>query len=78
MAVSTIKINNDKKEAFMSKHNFTEQDIKNLIRYEEVRRSGRYNMDEWLIFMTQTNSNGGKILAIWIRNNYGEFLNILE
>ena len=78
MGVSSIRINESKKEAFMSKHGFTEADIRNLIKYEEVRRGGQYNMQEWLIFMAQMNINGGSKLAGWIRYNYKEFLAILD
>lgn len=69
-----------KKEKFLEKHGLTEQDYKNLIRYEETRQSGGMNMFEYISFMRNFNVNGGERLAQWIlfENNYGEFLETLK
>lgn len=68
-----------KKQEFLTKHNLTDIDYRNLIRFEEVRQSGIYNMHEYLSFMSKNNINGGTKLANWIMedNNYEEFLETL-
>ena len=68
------------KQEFLKKHDLTEQDYKNLIRYEELRQSGVMNMFEYIVLMRNYNVNGGEKLAKWILfdNNYGEFLETLE
>lgn len=68
-----------KKQEFLTKHNLTDIDYRNLIRFEEVRQSGIYNMYEYLSFMSKNNINGGTKLANWIMedNNYEEFLETL-
>lgn len=67
------------KQEFMAKHDFNDLDYRNLIRYEEVRRSGIFNMYEYLELMKRINLNGGKRLADWIEKagNYEEFLSTL-
>lgn len=69
-----------KKEQFLEKHDLTERDYKNLIRYDEVRQSGGMNMFEYISLMRNFNVNGGEKLAQWIMfdNNYGEFLEVLN
>lgn len=68
------------KEQFLEKHEFNEQDYRNLIRYEEARKGGKMNMIEYLNFMREFNINGGKRLARWIltTNNYFDFLETLK
>jgi hypothetical protein len=68
------------KQEFLKKHSFTELDYRNLKRYEEVRRTGKMNMFEYLNFMREFNVNGGKKLAQWILtgDNYSDFLETLE
>lgn len=68
------------KEQFLRKHNLTELDWRNLIRFEKVRLSGLYNMYDYLVLMTELNTNGGKRLATWIQqhDNYDEFLDVLD
>lgn len=68
------------KEEFLKKHSFTDLDYRNLIRYEEARRSDIFNMYEYLEVMITYNLNGGKRLADWIlkAGNYEEFLRTLE
>ena len=67
------------KQEFLAKHNLTEQDYKNLIRYEKVKQSGGMNMYEYISFMRDFNVNGGERLAQWIMfGNYGEFLEVLN
>lgn len=67
------------KEDFLNKHSFTEADYRNLIRFEEVRRSGIFNMYEYIELMKRNNLNGGERLADWIVKvgNYEEFLSTL-
>lgn len=67
------------KEDFLKKHDLTEEDYRNLKRYEQVRRSGVYNMFEYMGLMSRNNVNGGKKLVEFIRhdNNYGDFLDTL-
>lgn len=68
------------KKEFLDKHKLFEKDWKNLVRFEEVRKSGVYNMYDWLGLMSLHNMNGGKFLATWIMlgNNYNEFLYVLD
>lgn len=68
------------KKQFLEKHELNEQDYKNLVRYEEARKTGKMNMFEYLSFMMEFNVNGGKKLAKWILNgnNYSDFLETLE
>lgn len=68
------------KQEFLAKHNLTERDYKNLIRYEEVRKNSGINMFEYISLMISFNANGGKKLAQWImfENNYAEFLEVLN
>lgn len=68
------------KKEFLNKHNLTELDWRNLIRFERVRLSGLYNMNEYLGLMSELNTNGGKRLALWIQqhDNYYEFLDTLD
>lgn len=68
------------KEQFLEKHELSELDWRNLIRYEEARKGGKMNMFEYLNFMREFNANGGKRLAQWIMvfENYKEFLEVLN
>lgn len=68
------------KEQFLQKHELSELDYRNLVRYEEVRKSATMNMFEYLNFMREFNVNGGKKLAQWILtgDNYSDFLKTLE
>ena len=68
------------KEQFLEKHNLTERDYNNLIRYEEVRKNSGINMYEYIRLMRNFNVNGGERLAQWIifKNNYAEFLEMLN
>lgn len=68
------------KEQFLEKHELNEQDYRNLIRYEEARKTGKMNMFEYINFMQEFNVNGGKRLARWILtdNNYSDFLETLK
>jgi hypothetical protein len=69
-----------KKEQFLEKHELSELDWRNLIRYEEARKTGKMNMFEYINFMQEFNVNGGKRLAQWIMvfENYKEFLEVLN
>jgi hypothetical protein len=69
-----------RKEQFLEKHELNELDWHNLIKYEEVKKTGKMNMFEYLNFMREFNVNGGKKLASWILtdDNYGEFLEVLN
>lgn len=66
------------KKEFLEKHNFEDADWRNLVRFENVRLSGVYNMCEYMNQMAKYNTNGGKKIATWIErgNNYEEFLEI--
>ncbi len=68
------------KQEFMKKHGLTEMDYKNLVRYEDTRKSGVMNMFEYLAMMEVNNINGGKRLADWICSgtNYKEFKEVLK
>jgi hypothetical protein len=68
------------KEQFLEKHELSELDWCNLIRYEETRKTGKMNMFEYLNIMREFNANGGKRLAQWIMvfENYKEFLEVLN
>ena len=68
------------KEQFLEKHELSELDFRNLIRYEEARKTGKMNMFEYINFMQEFNVNGGKRLAQWIMvfGNYKEFLEVLN
>ena len=68
------------KEQFLEKHKLSELDWRNLIRYEEARKTGKMNMFEYLNIMREFNANGGKRLAQWIMafENYKEFLEVLN
>lgn len=68
------------KEQFLEKHKLSELDWRNLIRYEEARKTGKMNMFEYLNIMREFNANGGKRLARWIMvfENYKEFLEVLN
>ena len=68
------------KEQFLEKHKLSELDWRNLIRYEEARKTGKMNMFEYLNVMREFNANGGKRLAQWIMvfENYKEFLEVLN
>ena len=68
------------KKQFLEKHELNDQDYRNLIRYEEARKTGKMNMFEYLNFMREFNVNGGKRLAQWILtdDNYSDFLETLE
>jgi hypothetical protein len=68
------------KEQFLEKHKLSELDWRNLIRYEEARKTGKMNMFEYLNIMRKFNVNGGKRLAQWIMvfENYKEFLEVLN
>ena len=68
------------KEQFLEKHELSELDYRNLIRYEEARKTGKMNMFEYLNFMREFNANGGKRLAQWIMaiENFKEFLEVLN
>ena len=67
------------KNEFMKKHRMTAMDYKNLVRYEDTRKSGVMNMFEYIHLMKKYNANGGKRLADWILtdDNYEEFLSTL-
>ena len=67
------------KKEFMKKHRLTAMDYKNLVRYEDTRKSGDMNMNEYLYIMKKYNINGGYKLATWIQSgtNYEEFLSTL-
>lgn len=69
-----------RKEQFLEKHELSELDWRNLIRYEEARKTGKMNMFEYLNIMREFNANGGKRLAQWIMvfENYKEFLEVLN
>jgi hypothetical protein len=68
------------KEQFLEKHELSELDWRNLIRYEETRKTGKMNMFEYLNFMREFNINGGKKLATWLLSydNYFDFLEVLN
>lgn len=68
------------KDEFLKKHNLTDLDYRNLIRYEEVRRSGVYNMYEYFGLMKKNNLNGGEKMVDFIKkdDNYSDFLETLE
>lgn len=68
------------KEQFLEKHELSESDWNNLIRYEKTKIGGKINMFEYLNFMDEYNINGGKRLARWIMvsENYKDFLGALE
>lgn len=68
------------KTEFLKKHNLTEADYRNLKRFEEMRRSGIYNMYEYFEMMKEHNLNGGEKMVGFIRkgDNYGEFLETWE
>lgn len=68
------------KDEFLKKHNLTEADYRNLQRFEDVRKSGIYNMYEYFGMMKEHNLNGGKKMVDFIRkdNNYEDFLKTLE
>lgn len=68
------------KKEFLEKHNFEDADWRNLVRFENVRLSGVYNMYEYMNQMAKYNTNGGKKIATWIMvgNNYNEFLYVLD
>jgi len=67
------------KQEFLKKHELSELDFRNLKRYEETRKSGDMNMNEYLYIMKKYNINGGERLATWIvkEGNYAEFLSTL-
>jgi hypothetical protein len=67
------------KNEFMKKHRMTAIDYKNLVRYEDTRKSGVMNMNEYIHLMKKYNANGGSKLADWIvkGGNYEEFLSTL-
>ena len=69
-----------KKAEFMRKHELTEKDYKNLLRYEEVRKSGVMNMYEYLFLMKRCGINGGAKLADLILEGrfYSEFLSTVK
>lgn len=66
------------KEQFLEKHNLTEADYRNLVRFEKARRTGKVNMFSYLEMMSKFEVNGGKKIADWIQagNNYEHFLEI--
>lgn len=66
------------KKQFLEKYNLDDLDYRNLVRYEEVRQSGEYNMFLFLYFMERNNSNGGKVMADFIRKHYDDFLSTLK
>ena len=68
------------KEQFLEKHKLSELDWRNLIRYDEARKTGKMNMFEYLNIMREFIANGGKRLAQWIMvfENYKEFLEVLN
>ena len=68
------------KEQFLEKHDFNDLDFRNLIRYEEARKTGIMNMFDYLNLMQEFNINGGKRLARWIMvfENYKDFLEVLN
>lgn len=68
------------KEQFLEKHKLSELDWRNLIRYEEARKTGIMNMFDYLNLMQEFNINGGKRLARWIltSDNYFDFLETLK
>lgn len=68
------------KDEFLKKHNLTEADYRNLQRFEEVRKSGTYNMNEFFGIMIKHNINGGEKMVDFIRkdDNYRDFLETLE
>lgn len=67
------------KQEFIRKHNLSDSDFENLKRYEEVRKSGKMNMFEYLSLMGTHEMNGGSKLASWILsdNNYAEFKEVI-
>ena len=67
------------KQEFLDKHELSELDYRNLIRYKEAIKTGKMNMNEYLYIMKKYNINGGYKLATWIQsgNNYEEFLSTL-
>lgn len=64
------------KDEFLKKHDLTEADYRNLQRFEEVRKSGIYNMYEYFGMMKKNNLNGGEKMVNFIikDENYGDFL----
>ena len=68
------------KQEFMQEHGLTEMDYKNLVRYEETRKSGVMNMYEYLFLMKKHGVNGGAKLAALIKEErfYSEFLEIVK
>ena len=69
-----------KKDEFLKKHNLTEADYRNLQRFENVRKSGIYNMYEYFGLMKKNNLNGGEKMVDFISkdDNYSDFLETLE
>lgn len=68
------------KQDFLKKHNFSEADFNNLVRYENTSSKGEVNMFEYITLMIKFNVNGGERLASWIQEygNYAELQEVLE
>ena len=68
------------KNEFMKKYGLTEMDYKNLVRYEDTRKSGVMNMFEYLYLMKRHGINGGAKLAALITEGgfYTEFLETVK
>ena len=68
------------KAEFIKKNGLTELDYKNLVRYENVRKSGVMNMWGYIYLMRNNEVNGGTKLADLITGGdfYGEFLETLK
>lgn len=72
-------MNKDKLKDFQTKHNLSDEDMRNLNRFENFRRYGGENPMSYLAMMEKQNVNGGKRLAdmIWDDNFYGEYREVL-
>lgn len=68
------------KQEFIEKHDFSDLDFRNLVRYERVKELGQMNMFEYLTMMSELDINGGNRLASWICSgtNYNEFLEVIK
>lgn len=69
----------DKLKDFQTKHNLSDEDMRNLNRFENFRKYGRENPMSYLAMMKKQNVNGGKRLADMILDDgfYGEYREVV-
>lgn len=69
---------NVKKQSFLKKHRLSENDYRQILKFERTRLSGKMNMHEYLTIMYEFSANGGKRIADFVQNeeNYNEFLEV--